>query len=296
MNTPMKPLNIAVPAGIANPKQVVGAEAMLQQVQAGIKGVKDRISGLDLVTVPAAYIGPTPPYIFQPQTSSSFNLDVFQNGTSYPVNYIMQSGTTYQLPIIVGGNGVFLAHRFRINLWQRLNVNGSAIKFVSQAPIGPMVNGFYPQTGVYWTTKFSCWPVQPKIFPENVYSSPSINYRWNIQDPVTGYNYSDNLMPSSAILNRNFVGVPQGGEVNTTSALLFDGDWHEFDAPWRFDQAYQLNVLFRPVVDIVQFDSSVDIGPAGLNLLDYDDRISGQRNQAVTIQVEFQGERIGGTL
>lgn len=123
-----------------------------------------------------------------------------------------------------------------------------------------------------------------------------MNYRWNIQDPVTGYNYGDNLMPASAVLNRDFVDMPDYGESNMTSSVLFDGDWHEFDAPWRFDKAYQLNVMFRPITDIVQFDSSVDIGPAGLALLPYDDRVSGIRDQSVYVQVEFQGERIGGSL
>lgn len=310
MNIP-KPLPIAVPIGIAQPQSVVGADAMLQQVNAGIKGVKDRIAGLDLVTVPAAFIGPTPAYTFKPQTSSSFYLDVYQDGsppppdpasTWLPVNYVMQSGTTYQLPVIIGGNGVFLAHRFRITLWQRFYNPNNAI--VEQRTVSPMVNGFFDYS-LYgrpnWTTKFSLFPLQPSIFgpaytfPAPPNQSPGINYRWNIQDPVTGYNYADNLMPASAVLNRDrMVQHFDTTGASITPSYPFDGDWHEFDAPWRFDTAYQLNVLFRPITDIVQFDSSVNLGPGGLNLIDYDDRVSGVRDESVSIQVEFQGERIGG--
>lgn len=319
----IKPLPIAVPAGIAQPQPVVGADAMLQQVQLGIKGVKDRIQGLDLVTVPASFIGPTPAYVFKPE-ASAFNLDVYQDGPAftpdYPVNYIVKSGTTYQLPVIIGGNGVFLAHRFRINLWQRLYVDRTGFKGAAQAAISPIVNSFLNNGSgtfaVNWTTKFSCYPIQPRAASfdftfdseTGTQQSPMLNYRWNIQDPVTGYNYADNLMPASAILNRDYVQITDNAltgmgtttptppsTLRTAPALLFDGDWHEFDAPWRFDQAYQLNVLFRPITDIVQFDSSVNIGPGGLNLLPYDDRVNGIRDQSVYVQVEFQGERIGGT-
>lgn len=308
---PNKPLPVAVPIGIAQPQPVVGADAMLQQVQSGIKGVSDRINGLDLVTVPASFIGPTPAYVFKPQLDSSFYLDVYQDGSPPPpnpastwqkVNYVVQSGTTYQLPIVIGGNGVFLAHRFRINLWQRFRVNSVYGKNISQGVVSPMLNtfskpGVITSPTINWTTKFSLWPNQPAGSGTTLATqSPSMNYRWNIQDPVTGYNYGDNLMPASAVLNRDFVDMPDYGESNMTSSVLFDGDWHEFDAPWRFDKAYQLNVMFRPITDIVQFDSSVDIGPAGLALLPYDDRVSGIRDQSVYVQVEFQGERIGGSL
>jgi hypothetical protein len=294
----VKPLPISIPVGISRPANVVGADSMLQSVVSGINGVKERISGLDLQTTPASFIGPTPGYTFQPETTA-FSLDVNQSnvGTSL-VNYIVRSGTTYSLPVIIGGNGVFLAHKFRINLWQRLYVNGTTYKCISQAPVAPMVNTFFPAQLNYWTTKFSLFPLQPEggnPSPGGPYwgQNPSINYRWNIQDPVTGFNYSDNLLPASALLQRNYLNTYSAGSGNTP-VVLCDGDWHEFDAPWRFDKAYQINVLFRPVTDIVQFDSSVDISPSGLNLLDYDDRIGGLRNQAVTVQVEFQGERIGG--
>ena len=145
-------------------------------------------------------------------------------------------------------------------------------------------SGFY----VAFTTKFSCWPSQPM---EGIL--PVINYRWNIQDPVTGFNYSDNLMPATALMNRTyFTSAANGGPMGTPSP--YDGDWHEFDAPWRFDKAYLLNIMFRPITDIVQYDSSVNIGPGGLSLITYEDRVSGQRDQSVYIQAEFQGERIGG--
>ena len=327
----IKPLPISVPAGIAQPQPVVGADAMLAQVKSGLKGVGDRIKGLDLVTVPASFIGPTPAYVFKPE-AGSFDLDVFQWNEPVlrpvkKVNYVVRSGTTYQLPVIVGGNGVFLAHRFRINLWQRLYVNSTSVKGAAQAVISPIVNSFLNNTttGQYrvnWTTKFSCYPIQPAAASFAMsdtasqslltQQSPMMNYRWNIQDPVTGYNYADNLMPASAILNRDYVQMTDntltemgsgsatpGNILRTAPALLFDGDWHEFDAPWRFDQAYQLNVMFRPITDIVQFDSTVDIGPSAVDsymrLLPYDDRVNGIRDQSVYVQVEFQGERIGGT-
>jgi hypothetical protein len=125
-----------------------------------------------------------------------------------------------------------------------------------------------------------------------------INYRWNIQDPVMGTMYSDNLIPATAVLNRHWVDRSTvTGPPLLAQSVIYDGDWHEFDAPWRFDKAYQMNVLWRPLTDIVQFDSTISgltAAPNGPGLA-YDDRVSGQRNQAVTVQVEFQGERVGGT-
>ncbi len=284
------PLPIQPNTNIERPATTVGAASLLEDVKYGIAGLKDRLRGVETLPTPASYVGPSPTFIFQPETTA-FALDVAQaNGTTALVNYIIRSGTTYQFPISIGGAGIFLAQRFRINLMQRLYVNVTGQQNVAQAPVMPMVNGFWPSQAVYWTTKFSCFPVQPATN-----QSPSINYRWNISDPVRGEQYSDKMLPASALLNRRYVYISQGSQL-ATAAVLFDGDWFEFDAPWRFDRAGTVQVDWRPVTDIVQFDSSISGTTALPNGpgLPYDDRVGGIRNQGVTVQVEFQGERIGG--
>lgn len=294
-----KQLPISIPVSIARPHTVVGADAMLLQAKQGIAGLKDRIAGIDLPETPAAYIGPTPVFTFNPEPTS-FLLDTAQNGSSsVAVNYIVKSGTTYMLPVIVGGNGIFLAHRFRIVIWQRFNVAGTTIRDVAQGAVAPIVNSF--DGAVYWTTKFSLYAAQPvnatSVLGAVLRTTPMINYRWNIQDPVMGTLYSDNLLPATTVLNRHWVDHKLTLITGPGPAALYDGDWHEFDAPWRFDKAYQMNVMFRPLTDIVQFDSSISgtvAAPNGPGLA-YDDRVSGVRNQAVTVQVEFQGERVGGS-
>lgn len=297
-----KPLPISIPVQIARPHTVVGADAMLLQAKQGLAGLRDRIKGIDLPETPAAYVGPTPVFTFNPDPTA-FLLDTAQNNSSSNlVNYIVQSGVTYMLPVIVSGNGIFLAHKFRIVVWQRFNVPSAKVRNVAQGVVPPMVNSFFVDDAVYWTTKFSCYAAQPQTssssggFQSN--RSPMVNYRWNIQDPVMGTMYSDNLLPATTVLNRHFVDQTYSASGTFTSPnVVYDGDWHEFDAPWRFDKAYQVNVLWRPLTDIVQFDSSIAGTVAAPNGpgLQYDDRVSGIRNEAVTVQVEFQGERVGGS-
>lgn len=283
-----KPLPVDVPAGLARPHTVVGARAMLQEARDGIAGLKSRIAGLDKPSTPASYIGPTPgPYVFKPESTTKA-LDVSQNngGTSL-VNFVVRSGFDYQFPVQVGGNGVFLAHRFRIVLWQRFFVGNSAIKQAALGSICPIVNDFQVARAVYWTTKFSLFPTQPKQD-----QSPCINYRWNILDQTTGETYSDKPLPATTVLNRQFINITDpASPVAATSVALFDGAWHEFNAPYRFDRAGTIQILFRPLTDIVQYDSSISGITAGLP---YDDRENGIRNQSVYAQVEFQGQRIGG--
>lgn len=276
---------------ITNPSNVVGASALLEDVRYGIKGLKDRIRGIDTRTTPASYVGPSPTFVFRPE-STSFALDVAQtNVTTAQVNYIIRSGTTYQFPVSIGGAGIFLAQKFRINLMQRLYVNIANNQNVAQAPVMPLLNPFFPYDAQFWTTKWSCFPVQPG---PSYRQSPAINYRWNISDPQRGEQYSDKMLPSSALLHRRWVFINDGAD-DATAVSLFDGDWFEFDAPWRFDKASTVQVSWRPVTDIVQFDSSISGTTALPNGpgLPYDDRIGGIRDQSVTVQVEFQGERIG---
>jgi hypothetical protein len=70
---------------------------------------------------------------------------------------------------------------------------------------------------------------------------------------------------------------------------------YRFRCPWPFEQGRFFNFMFRPVTDIVQFDStisgttSVAAGGPGLG---FDDRIGTTRDQTVTVQVELLGERL----
>jgi len=274
---------VVVPPGIAHPSSVVGADAMLRAVDDSIAGLKARIAGLDAESTPAGYIGPKTSFVFHPEsTAFLFNAAQFSPAIDQLVNYIVRSGTTYQFPLSIGGDGIFLAHSFRIVVTQRLFVGTVGIKTAAQAPMTVSLN---PSLGRSSTPKFSLFPTTPGSSVVGKIP-PVINYRWNIQNLSTGDQYSDNLIPALAILNRN--------NLLSDDDSLFtmdDGDWHEFEVPWRFDKAENINVLWRPLTDVIQYDSSISGATIGLP---YDDRINGIRDQSVTVQLEFQGERIGG--
>jgi hypothetical protein len=289
--TAKRPLSVNISDGLVGRVSDRGVGSLYDQVKDGIDGIKERIAGSRLPATPVCYIGS---YTFAPE-SATIDLDVAQagGGTSL-VNYIVRSGVTYQIPINVGGDGVFRAHAVRCVIRQRFYVGMNGIKAPTQMTMAPMVNAFNNQGSaslINWTTKFSLYPNQPAV-----QQSPSINYRWNLQDLVSGVMYSDELIPSRAIMNRTFMNMLYA---ESTSSLLdpviiTDGGFHQFCSPWEFEQAQQVVFMFRPLTDVVQYDSSL-AGNASPVSLDYDDRENNIRNQSVTVQVELLGERIGGS-
>ncbi len=289
-----RPLPVKIGESLTGRVSDRGIGDIYRQVQAGIAGVEQRVAGMDLPANEVCYIGS---YQFAPE-EASFQLDVLQtNTTTSPVNYILRSGVTYQIPVNVGGDGVFMAHKIRCVVRQRFYVGLTGVKAPAQMTMAPMVNTFNNQGTagnaalVNWTTKFSLYPNQPAV-----QQAPSINYRWNMQDQVSGVMYADELIPSRAMMNRTFMNTlyGDGSQLTLDPVVIPDGGWHKFYSPWRFDQAQQIAFMFRPLTDVIQYDSSLagNASPVGL---DYDDRENGKRNQTVTVQVEIMGERIGGS-
>lgn len=243
---------------------------------------------------PAIHVGSA---IFTPE-STSFLLDTAQSnlGTN-AVNSILKSGQDYKVPIMCGGDGVFLATGIRATFWQRFFNNqewppGTRIGRAVWLQIAPMLNQFDTAANgaagnMSWTTKFSCWKTQPEqgnhaASPPSVVV-PMLNYAWNLQDE-RGWTYSDQLLPRTAMLDRT-VQMPFAA----TNFNSQDGNIHRFSAPLEMQRKTVMQFVFRPLTDIVQFDSSINGTSTGLG---FDDRENGLRNQSVKVQVEIIGQQV----
>ncbi len=263
-----RPIPISIARNLTNRVATDSADSLLAQARAGNAGIAQRIVGMDKRSTPCVYTGATTYY----PESGSILVDVEQTGmTTAAVNYILHSGQDYSIPIIAGGDGVFLAHSVRMTMWQAYK--NSAYRQPVQLTVVPMTNDFVAGS-IDWTTKFSIIGVQP-----DEGSSPSINLRWNLQEGESGQFYSDNYLPLCALQNRSLMKMHTLEAVDDAD-VLSDGGEHEFDASYRFEKAQTMFFIFRPLTDIYQLATMSN----GIN------------SQPVTVQVELIGERIGGSL
>jgi hypothetical protein len=281
-----RPLPTDVKVNLTGKVADVGLAKLRTQVLMGVDGIRKRMAGMSTKTDIRAHTGEMK---FRPE-SQSFALDTLNDGSTYLVNYVVRSGTTYTIPLRISGDAAFMAYGVRLIAWQRF-VN-TAINAEAQMIVVPNV---IPPS-VPWTTKFSCYPtVNTAVEVEKQPLTPCLNYRWNIQDPITGSLYSDNLIPGAAMMQRRAY-TPStfsfGQSDIPITISLTDGATHTFPCAFPFLAGQMVNFYFRPVTDIVQYDSSVDLSNLGLNLLPYDDRQNGRRDQTVTVQVELYGEEI----
>lgn len=260
-------------------------EQELAELVAGQDGLAQRIANIDVPSFDCVYPGSM---VFGPE-STSFLLDTDQDGSSSNlVNYVLRSGVTYRIPVQVGGDGVFRARGVRCTLWQRFYNGDTLVKKAIQFQMSPLIQQFTSSGQIYWTTKFSCMPVQPANFYGDTgltfMQAPAINFAWNLEDQQSGWQYSDQLIPMTGLMPRTFW---------NEGAVLHDGDHHKFSSAWRIDTGRVLTFCLRPLTDVVQFDSSI-AGTDPAVGLEFDDRENGIRNQSITAQVEIIGERVGG--
>jgi hypothetical protein len=278
----------------------IGDADLIKMAKDSLVGLRQRIKGADAVTEPAAYADQM---VFHPE-AQSFLLDTNQDSTGTNlVNYVVRSGVTYQIPIQIGGTGTFRAHAIKISFLQRLYVptipNGFVMNQAMLVPMPPMVSQFVPNGSVWWTTKFSLFPRQPGYMSaglvQSTRQSPSVNFRWNIEQPRTGEKYCNGLLPMTAEGHRAYVDNPYLVNPDTniahTPIILADGYTHRFRRAWEFDAPERVLVDVRLLTDIIQFDSSI-AGDAAAVGLPYDDRENGIRDQSVTIRAELLGERV----
>jgi hypothetical protein len=269
-----KPLRASIASGLQGRMMDLGVDGLVTRAQSLLNDLRTRVRGTGAKTVPCAYMGET---VFRPE-STTYALDTDQDGTSSNlVNYVVRSGRSYNIPVLIGGDGPFRALALHVSITQRLYQSTDGI--VCQMNVMPIVNNF--QT-VAWTTKFSLYGTQPAVR-----QSPCINFYWNCQESSTQMMLSDHLLPMSALMPRTLFLRDYTDTVSVD--VNPDGDIFRFDAPWRIKQGSFLNFIFRPVTDIVQYDSSMAL-PGGR----VDDRQNGVRDQSVTVQVEVIGERLMG--
>jgi hypothetical protein len=250
-------------------------EGSVQQLEAEISGLKDRLHDPIVPGPPAAYQAVRK---FEPERYS-FLLDTEQDGvSSNPVNYVVRDGATYEIPIVIPGPGVFVVTSIKMSIYQQIRIPGTLVPMV--LPVVNSMQGFSPFN---WTTKFSVFRKQL----ETSNSTPPLNvmnYFWNILDTKSGRRLSDELMPHTALLPRTQ--WPNEGYGNYSA--LADGGMYELDAPWVFERDGQANCLFRPITPILQFDSSLS-GASPAVGLGADDRVNGVRYQPVFVSVEMHG-------
>lgn len=256
---------------------------LIDQLRADVEGLQLRVKDPVGPGVPAAYQGVK---VFLPETAE-FNVDTLQThvGTN-PCNFVVRDGTTYEIPIVFPGPGVFIARYLKVSIYQRLFV---------PAYNGPVFLPVMTNTQAFvvahtsWTTKFSVPPVQP-FQATGKKPLGAINYFWNIIDTKSGRKLADDLVSHMMLLPRTYMPLDDGGASPSILeiASLPDGDLLELDAPWVFERDGQVAFLFRPITPMLQFASSISGNTAGYG---FDDRENSVRNQSVTVTAELHGYR-----
>ncbi len=267
---------------------------LVDQLEADVEGLQLRLRNPTNPGVPAAYQGVK---VFLPETGS-FAVDALQThaGTML-ANFVVRDGTTYEIPVIFPGPGVFMARYLKVSIYQRLFVPPFITGGVIPGYNGPVYlpvrtnqqafNDIALGAGsIQWTTKFSLPPKQPQQATTKL-PLGAINYFWNMIDTKSGRKLADDLMSHMMLLPRTFMPLIND-ETLTEVASLPDGDLLELDAPWVFERDAQMTFQFRPITPMLQFDSTVSGATAGYG---FEDRENGVRNQSVTVSVELHGHR-----
>jgi hypothetical protein len=264
------------------------------QLEAEIAGAASQVYNPVDRGEPGAFVGF---HEWAPETVV-FNLDTEQDGvSSNPVNYVVRDGQEYNIEIRITGPGVFVAHYFQVQIWQRFYV--PAVRQGFWYPVCSFLQ--YHMTAALrpWTTKFSIYPKQPQVPVVPVVDSfdnsfREMNFFWNLREPRSGRQLADTLMSHFMLLPRIPPDVIGSTNSNQRLTLARDGGFFKFATPWLFERDSQLSFLFRPITPILQFDSSLAGNNAAVGL-QYDDREQGRRDQSVVVQAEVHGFRFQTT-
>ncbi len=268
-------------------------QAEMQALRADVSGLVRRLVSPTRPGVPCAYRSSK---VFDADRTQSFLVDVLQDGSSSQLcNFVMKDAQTYNIPVRIDAEGVFVAERMGVQFTQRLfdptlgvgvQYPGSLMSYTMRSA---STTGGVFTNNINWTTKFSLMriPVSPDALALPM-QTPAMQFMWNVLDERAGRRYSDFMMPASA-LGFNAYGV---SGLQLSPAVVVDNGLFTFACPWLFERDSNVTFSLLPTSPIIQYDSSisgsaVSPGPG----LSFDDREGGIRNQAVTVHVELHGYR-----
>lgn len=230
-----------------------------KDIEARMAAVRRRITQDALPTTPAVVLGER---IFTPSTQDE-TVDVGYDTSSYAVNYIVRSGQTYDIEVPYNAPGIFVARAITVTVqarrpeapgvsWYRMSYAGAQRR--GAASVG---NSTLKISDTVTTT-----------FPNR-----AVSFFWNLQDPRSGRQYADDLVPDLHLLP------------GTPSIQVSDGGTLAFHAPWVMERDSQLTFKFRPITDIVQRAVSAGGQPYTT------DQENSKRDNSVRVKVELLGNR-----
>lgn len=256
------------------------------QLCAEISGLEDRLAYGVQEGVPAAYAGQR---IFSPETAT-IEVDLTQDGTTpgplTAMNYIVRDGTTYDIPIVMPGPGVFVAKYMTVANYIRYYSKGEG-RYVDENITGNQnyflqrTSSLNPLEGQLYTTKFSAIRAQPVesvtvTTPGGVRTQAvpysAMNFFWNLMDSKSGVRLADDLIGQDSLMPRSREAVSGDSGLNNVLNTYSDGSYFTFDVPFVFERDGQANFQFRPITPFLQ-------------------RASVTKPQYVVVQVELHGYR-----
>ena len=299
---------------------IYSVEQKLRQLYQETEGLKLRLGTEYKGGVPACYIGER---LFTPE-EPSFNINPYGYAdtggfpiqeTVQPVNYVVRSGQSYSIPLVIDGPGTFAARYLKVTISQRYNFpkhqaniasNGGGVIWFPMPPKDFMNVGNGPDPAWFWqnnacsftTIKWSimCNATYPsmvgiisddQVAPINTRESSSltfgVNYFWNIVDRDSDRKYCDDLVSSNALLRQG-------------SMSPVDGNLLKFNTPWLFERAGIIDFEWFPVTDVLQLDptsTSFPLITTANPSINIDDREDGgtKRDQSVLVKVELHGTK-----
>ena len=309
---------------------IYSVEQKLRQLYQETEGLQLRAGTHYKGGVPACYIGEK---LFTPeQQSFNVNWNFLADssippgfGIAQPVNYVVRSGQSYSIPLVVDGPGVFAARYLKVSISQRFNFpkfnddpvakpwlpgNGQGgpiwfplppIDFYQAGFTGVSPVSFPNDNNSLATQKYSLmanttFPMlngvingaggaNTKINSSRVLGN---NFFWNIIDQDSQRRYSDDWIPSDVLLRQG-----------STSPV--DGNLLRFNTPWLFERAGVIDFQYFPITDVLQLDPTATVfpmistvpGPAPGNEVNIDDREQAgtKRDQSVLVKVELHGTK-----
>lgn len=206
-------------------------------------------------------------------------------------NYIIRDGNTYSIPVRNDASGAFCVKYISVYATQRV---------------------FVPGTGVCWTKIPSGRisgneeTVKTALFNYYFYLG-GFNFFWNLEDSKSGRMLGDDLMSHLVLLPRsNFAkgansnnGTIAGstaanavGQASASYAIPLDGDFFELEVPWIIERDGQVNLHFRPITPLLQFNSTIAGSRTTTGSDAGDDREMGLRKQDAIVYVELHGHKM----
>lgn len=256
----------------AQPGWTRSLEQNLVQLEGEIQGLEERVAIGMRRGVPAAYAGRR---VFQPESGT-----VTPKAALGPMNYIVRDGTTYDIPIIFSGAGVFVAKYIIVSVYLKCaNFFEGLVPFGSNPPyfeINVTENAYYSATG--FTEKIAVFggAAAGNTLPRSEsgdYGYAALNYFWNLLDSKSGVRLADEFMTQRILLNRSRESATDfDPDAAFTENTCGDGGYFEFDVPFVFERDGQANFLFRPITPFLQYADT-------------------ENPQSVIVQVELHGFR-----